>query len=80
MKHFFVSIVKRDYSGLLVLNVSRAQPQGACEAGVQTSLGVPKNVDDDHKKAPPFVGAQFYFESFLVIFGHFWSFSVKCQV
>ena len=27
---------------LLVLGVSRAQPQGACEAGVQISLGVPK--------------------------------------
>ena len=51
---------------LLAHGVSRAQPQGACEAGVQTSLGVPKNLDDDYyKKDQGICGRSI---SFLVIF------------
>ena len=53
-------------AGLLVLDVSRAQPQGACEAGVQTSLGVPKKCRRAYdKNAPPICGRSI---SFLVIF------------
>ena len=52
---------------LQVPGLSRAQPQGACEAGVQTSLGVPKKSwrASDKNAPPPFVGAQFHFWSFL---------------
>ena len=58
-------------AGLLVLDVSRAQPQGACEAGVQTSLGgTQKMSTSPPQKRPPHLWALNF------IFGHFW---VKCQ-
>ena len=59
---------------------SARRQSGAAARGLRSrrsnrSGGYPKILydDDDHKKALPFVGAQFHFESFFVIFGHFQS-------
>ena len=57
-----------------VHGVRRAQPQGACEFGVQTSLGGSQKIcTTTTTKTPPQSWALDF------IFSHFWSFSAKCQ-
>ena len=83
MIHRFIPACRPLAAGLLVLDVSRAQPQGACEAGVQTSLGVPKKSGRTHdKNAPPICGRSIsllvIFESnvsFETVFGGLWEHS-----